>query len=617
MISERYRDSLTLGALYGGNGSCGFRVWAPDCEQVEVHLVHPRDETVPLNSSVDGYFEANVKDVHPGTRYFFRLNGTRELPDPASRFQPDGVHKASEVMDPRFEWTDAGWYGIPLRDYIIYELHPGTYTSEGTFDSIIPHLQSLRELGITAIELMPVAQFPGARNWGYDGVYPFAVQNTYGGPLGLKRLVNAAHEAGLAVILDVVYNHLGPEGNYLGAYAPYFTERYKTPWGQALNFDGPDCDQVRQFFIENAIYWQSEFHIDALRLDAIHAIRDFSAVPFLQELVHRTLRNAESLNRRFYLIAETDMNMARHILPRHLGGYGLDAQWSDDFHHALHVLLTGEKTGYYEDFGGVLPLAKAWKQGYTFTGNYSKYRRHRHGSPPTHNSVRQFVVCSQNHDQIGNRLLGDRIGAITSFESQKLAASAVLLSPFIPLLFMGEEYGEPAPFQYFMSHSDPGLVQAVRAGRRHEFASFEWNGEIPDPQDESTFDACKLNHSLASNGHHKTLRDYYRELIKLRSQLGAISRAEKDTMDILVSEEESSLWVRYQSQSGDASVLLCFSKKLARVDLPFPSGRWIKRLDSAEEQWCGTGSPVPDEFASDGHAKLTLAPLSAVLFTRP
>lgn len=617
MILDRYRDTLNLGARYQGNGSCDFRVWAPDCQQVDVHLVHPKDEMIPLTPSVNGYFEAQLNEVHPGTRYFFRLNGEKEYPDPASRFQPDGVHKASEVIDPQFEWTDTGWYGIPLRDYIIYELHPGTYTLEGTFEAIIPHLRSLRELGINAIELMPVAQFPGARNWGYDGTYPFAVQNTYGGPLGLKRLVNAAHEAGLGVILDVVYNHLGPEGNYLGAYAPYFTERYKTPWGQALNFDGPDCDHVRRYFIENAIYWQSEFHIDALRLDAVHAIRDFSAVPFLEELAHRTLRNAESLNRRFYLIAESDMNMARHILPRNLGGYGLDAQWSDDFHHALHVLLTGETTGYYEDFGGVLPLAKAWKQGYTFTGNYSKHRRHRQGSSPTHNSVKQFVVCSQNHDQVGNRLLGDRIGAITTFETQKVAASAVLLSPFIPLLFMGEEYGDTAPFQYFTSHTDEGLIEGVRAGRRREFASFKWKGEIPDPQDQATFDACKLTHALALSGEHKILRDYYRELIKFRNQLGAISRAEKDTMEILVSEEEASLWIRYQSQSGDASVLLCFAKKTAHVDLPFPSGRWVKRLDSAEEKWDGNGSSVPTELTSDGHVKLTLPPMSAILFSRP
>lgn len=616
MNSQPSRIPELLGANCIANQACEFLVWAPECDTVEIHFIAPANRIAPLTRLDHGYFGAAVENILPGARYFFRINGTSELPDPASRSQPEGVHQASEVADPAFPWTDSGWYGKPLRDYILYELHPGTFTEHGTFDEIIPHLESLRSLGITAIELMPVAQFPGNRNWGYDGVYPFAVQDSYGGVAGLKRLVDACHRTGLSVVLDVVYNHLGPEGNYLGAYGPYFTDRYKTPWGQALNFDGPHSDEVRRFFIENALYWQREFHIDALRLDAIHAIRDFSAIPFLEELADKTRLQAESLNRRFYLIGESDLNMARHILPKHLGGFGLDAQWSDDFHHSLHVLVTGERTGYYEDFGGVHPLAKAWKQGYTFTGNYSRHRGHRHGSSPTNTSLKQFIVCSQNHDQIGNRALGDRIGASISFEGKKLAAAAVLLSPCIPLLFMGEEYGDPAPFQYFISHSDPDLVEAVRDGRRKEFASFNWKGDIPDPQSEATFRACKLNYLLAQDGSHKSLRDFYQALIETRKHVRPITLAEKESIEIEVADPDNTLCVRYFTGVEEASLLLCFSPIAVSVRAPLSAGTWRKSLDSASDKWNGPGSQVPDEIVSDSGVDLTLSPMSAVLFTK-
>ena len=361
-----------------------------------------------------GYYHVAVKGISAGTRYFFRINEQSDIPDPASRFQPEGVHGPSEVTAASFQWADGGWFGLPMREYVIYELHVGTFTAEGTFEGAIPHLAELKELGITAIEIMPVAQFPGRRNWGYDGVGFFAVQNSYGGPDGLKRLVNAAHRHGLAVILDVVYNHVGPEGNYLSKLAPYFTYTYKTPWGPALNFDGPHSDGVREFFIQNALYWQEEFHFDALRLDAVHAIRDIGALPFLRELREKTATKAEELNRRFHLIAETDLNAPRFILPPLLGGYGCDAQWADDFHHCLHVLLTGEKRGYYEDYaGGLEQFAKVWRHGYAFTGEYSPYRKARHGQPTVGTSLRQFVVCAQNHDQIGNRMIGDRLSSST------------------------------------------------------------------------------------------------------------------------------------------------------------------------------------------------------------
>ncbi|MBC7325071.1 MAG: malto-oligosyltrehalose trehalohydrolase, partial [Moorella sp. (in: Bacteria)] len=335
-----------LGATYLGNGRCRFLVWAPLADTVAVQIVAPRELLAPLTRGERGYHYGVVPGVEPGSLYFYLLDGKKRRPDPASRYQPQGVHGPSQVMATRaYAWTDQGWCAPPLEKLVFYELHAGTFTSAGTFGAIIPHLPGLRELGVTALELMPVAQFPGSRNWGYDGVYPFAVQNTYGGPEELRRLVDTCHRHGMAVFLDVVYNHLGPEGNYLEDFAPYFTGRYRTPWGRALNFDGPGSDEVRRFFIENALFWLTEFHLDGLRLDAVHAIVDTSARPFLAELAATVRRQAERLGRRFYLVAESDLNDARLILPPVLGGYGLDAQWSDDFHHALHALLTGERKG--------------------------------------------------------------------------------------------------------------------------------------------------------------------------------------------------------------------------------------------------------------------------------
>jgi maltooligosyltrehalose trehalohydrolase len=349
-------------------------------------------------------------------------------------------------------------------------------------------------LGVTAIELMPVAQFPGGRNWGYDGVHPFAVQNTYGGPEGLRRLVDAAHSLGLAVVMDAVYNHVGPEGNYLADFGDYFTDRHHTPWGQAVNFDDAGSDEVRRFFIENALCWIDEYHIDALRLDAVHAIYDFSAKTFLRELADAVRLEGERLNRRVYTIAESCLNDTRLIDPPEQGGFGLDAQWSDDLHHALRTELTDERGGYYVDYQGFPNLAKAYRAGFVQDGTYSEYRRRRHGNSAKHVNPIKLVVCSQNHDQVGNRLLGERLTELVSFEQQKLAAASIILSPYLPMLFMGEEYAETAPFQFFISHTDPDLVRAVREGRKEEFARFEWNQEPPDPQDEATFLRCKLNH---------------------------------------------------------------------------------------------------------------------------
>jgi maltooligosyltrehalose trehalohydrolase len=604
-----------LGALYRGEDGCGFSVWAPLSETVEVYMLSPRERMIPLEKTDDGYFEGVGEDVTPGSLYLYRLTGGIERPDPVSRYQPEGVHGPSQVIDPAFPWEDVERPDICLDDYVIYELHVGTYTHEGTFEAIIPHLDTLIDLGVTAVELMPVAQFPGERNWGYDGVFPFAVQNSYGGPVGLRRLVNACHVRGLAVVLDVVYNHLGPEGNYLWDYGPYFTDRYKTPWSSAVNFDGPDSDEVRHFFIENALYWIRAFHMDALRIDAVHAIYDFSAQPFLEELALAVQEESERLNRRVHLIAESALNDTRLIRSRELGGFGLDAQWNDDFHHALRVLLTGDRAGYYQDFGRLEHLAKAYREGFVYTGEYSVYRRRRHGNPSCRIPADRFVVFAQNHDQVGNRMRGERLTQVITFEALKLAAGIVLLSPFIPLLFMGEEYGEDAPFPYFTSHSDADLVEGVRKGRRKEFASFRWEGEPPDPQSESTFLSAKLHHQRGRGGQGKALFDFYRELISLRKEDPVLSRLSKKEMEVICLEAKDVLYVRRRRNSDQAVSVFHFGKEMTSLTVPLAEGQWVKRLDSAETIWKGPGSPVPRRVESTGETTFSLPATAFVLFT--
>jgi len=494
-----------LGARIVAPGRCEFRVWSPNRDRVEVRILTPQERTIPMTKTGDGYHEAIV-DARDGVRYYYVLDGIQR-PDPASRFQPDGVHGASEVVDSNFEWHDAEWKGLALEDFVLYELHVGTFTPEGTLDAIIPRLDALKELGITAIALMPIGQFPGDRNWGYDGVYISAVQNSYGGPRALERLIDAAHQRGLAIVLDVVYNHLGPEGNYLREFGPYFTDRYKTAWGEALNFDGPHSDDVRWFFIHNALMWVNEFHVDALRVDAVHAIVDHSAEPFLQDLTTAV----RETGRHVFTIAESDLNDPRVITPKDAYGLGFDTQWSDDLHHSLHALLTGEKVGYYIGYGAASDLARVMSTGYLYVGQHSLYRGRKYGVKPNSADGAQFVVFAQNHDQIGNRMLGERLSNLVSPQKLRLAAAVVILSPFLPMLFMGEEYGETAPFQYFTSHSDPDLIDAVRRGRREEFEEFEWKGEAPDPHDEETFRRSKLE--WREDG---PLHDFYGDLLRLR-----------------------------------------------------------------------------------------------------
>jgi len=604
---------INLGANYLGQNRTGFVVWAPFRERVEVHIVTPCERFLNLAKDDKGYFSIEAEDTPAGSQYFYRLDGKSEYPDPASRLQPEGVHGPSEVVDLDFPWEDSRWQGLPLHEYVIYEIHTGTFTPEGTFDAVIGHLDRLTELGITAVEFMPVAQFPGNRNWGYDGVYPFAVQDSYGGPDGLKRLVNACHRRGLAVVLDVVYNHLGPEGNHLAEFGPYFTDRYHTPWGAAINFDGAYSDDVRRFFIENALYWITEYHIDALRLDALHAILDISSYTFIEELAAAVHRQAEALNRNIFLIGESSANNARLIQPRESGGYGLDAQWNDDFHHALHVLLTGEKSGYYQDFTTIQQLARAFREGFVYSGEYSPYRHHRHGTSSKDIPAYRFVVFSQNHDQVGNRAGSERLSQLVSFEALKLAAGIVMLSPFLPLIFMGEEYGETAPFPYFVSHSDPALIEAVRRGRRDEFASFDWQGEIPDPQDEATFLSARLNPELRGDGQHKILYEFYRELIRLRKENTALACLSKDNMEALGDEDNNTLCVRRWHKDSEVVIMFNLTDKEIAASFSLPEGRWQTLLDSADEKWQGKGSTVPGQINSDGKAVLALLPQSFIV----
>lgn len=610
---------MEIGSWYLGNHQCDFTLWAPLNQTVELHLLAPDDKLIPLKRDAQGYWRGTA-EVEPGTLYWYRLDGELDRPDPASHSQPEGVHGPSQVIDQQsFAWTDASWSGIPLEQMIIYELHVGTFTPEGTFEAIIERLPDLQALGVNTIELMPVAQFPGDRNWGYDGVFPYAVQNSYGGVEGLKRLVDACHRAGMAILLDVVYNHLGPEGNYLWGIGTYFTDRYKTPWGSAINYDDAYSSGVRNYFVENVLYWLRDYHLDGLRLDAVHAIYDFGAKHILQEMAEATHQLSEQQGHKRYLIAESDLNDPRIIRPVERGGYSIDAQWSDDFHHAVHTLLTGESFGYYEDYGQISHLAKAYRDSFVYDWRYSAHRKRFHGGPTQDCHGSQFVVCIQNHDQVGNRMLGDRFSHLVSFEAQKLGAATLMLAPNVPMLFMGEEYGETAPFLYFVSHSDPALVEGVRAGRKAEFAAFHAQGEAPDPQAVETFKRSKLNWELHQQGQHHTLWQFYQTLIAMRRDIPALNHLDRQNMEVVALDDKSVLKVRRWHQNSQILCLLNFEKEPIQLTMALPPGIWKKRLDSADTQWGGPGSELPDLMPTDrrdavAQQPLTLAPQSVVIY---
>ncbi len=512
------------------------RVWAPKAQEV---TLDSNNRILCMTKGEQGWWYVNADFIQNGVDYAFRIDGKGPFPDPRSAWQPYGLHCPSRYMDHSiFTWTDSAWQQPPLGSAIIYEMHVGTFTSDGTFDSAVDRIDHLLDLGVTHLELMPVAEFSGNRGWGYDGADLYAPHHGYGGPEGLKRLVNACHERGLAVILDVVYNHLGPVGNYLGRFGPYFTRRYATPWGEAVNLDGPESDAVRRFFVDNALMWLRDYHIDGLRIDAVHAIVDTSAIHFLEQLAAEVNDLEAELGRHLILIAESDLNDPQVIRTPEVGGYGIDAQWNEDFHHSLHTVLTGEHVGYYRDFGKLADLAKVLTQGFVYDGCYSVHRRSHHGRTATGLSGHRFIGCLQNHDQVGNRALGERIGHLLLPGQLKMGAAMVLTSPFVPMLFQGEEWGASTPFLYFTDHQEPGLGAAVKTGRQKEFASFGWETDkIPDPQDEETFLRSRLDWSEIAMPPHHELLDFYRSLIKLRRQIPELHNGRMERTAVYFDEE--------------------------------------------------------------------------------
>lgn len=508
-------QNLSYGATVQGD-QVNFRVWAPIPDRLTLRLMRAGSaaEDIPMRRDVEDFVA--TAPAAAGDRYAYVFSDGSAIPDPVSRSLPDGVHGATEIVDPNaFRWSDSAWRGRELRDYVIYELHVGTFMPEGTFESAISKLEYFKQLGVTVVEIMPVAACPGTRNWGYDGVSPYAVQANYGGPEGLRRFVDAAHRTGLAVMLDVVYNHLGPEGNYLPKFGPYFTAHHKTPWGDAVNYDSDGSEQVRRYVVENALYWVREYHIDGLRLDAVQTIRDDSPRHILAEIQERVQQLGNELGRAVCVIAETDENDSRYTRPLHEGGYELDAVWSDDFHHAVHAFFTGERQGYYQDFGDPQQMARALRDGYVFQGEHFSFWDRPRGTSAKEVPLPANVICTQNHDQVGNRAKGERLTALIPRGARKVAAAFLLLAPHTPLLFMGQEYDEATPFQFFADFQDPALKKAVSEGRRSEFKDFDF-AEVPDPEDPATFQRSKL--TWADVAENREILEWYQRLLQLRRE---------------------------------------------------------------------------------------------------
>ena len=567
------------------------------------------------------YFRAVVEGIMPGQLYHFRLDNDDEWPDPASRYQPQGVSGASQVIDRRYDWRDAAWRGVPLEEYILYELHIGTFSPEGSFLGAIAYLDELVELGVTAVELMPIAQFAGSRGWGYDGVFQFAVQNSYGTPDDFKALVNACHERGLALVLDVVYNHFGPEGNCLLHYGPYNRPIYKGLWGDAVNVDGEYSDEVRAYFIENVLMWFDEYHVDALRLDATHFIYDFSPYTFLEELSDKVDEYRRTTERDLYLIAEDDRNLAKLVCPRAEGGLGMNAQWLDDFHHSLHTNLIGENYAYYQDFGMFSQLEQAYRDGFVYTGQYAPNRKRRHGTSSADVPAERFIVFIQNHDQIGNRMPNDRMVKIFTHEQVKLAVGAVLISPYLPLLFMGDEYGETAPFEYFVDYDNPDLTEAVRKGRIEAFSFLMPPGtHPPDPGAEKSFRISKLDHSQRNQGVHRVLLDYHKTLIRLRKSISALAEPDKLRLEVTAYGRERVLYLRRWKDASEIFAVLNFNPDAATITLPVPEGKWARQMDSADPRWSSDSDlskhAKTHTLKSTGEVEIALQPFALILYLK-
>lgn len=564
---------LALGASVRGD-LVDFQLWAPRLSSVTLRLQRrvASSQDFPMLRLADGYWGITIPAAS-GDRYQY-LTDSLAVPDPVSRLLPEGVHGPTEIVDPAFPWSDALWRGLPLSNYVIYELHVGTFTPEGTLDSAIQRLDYLRDLGITTIELMPLNAVPGPRNWGYDGVGLYAVQSNYGGPEALRRFVDAAHLRGLAVIIDVVYNHLGNEGNYLSLFGPYFTPRHKTPWGDAINYDDKGSAHVRRFVVENALYWLREYHLDGLRMDAVQTIQDESRQHIVAEVAEAAHQLGMASNRTIVVTVETDENLPRYVLPPSQQGYGTDAVWSDDFHHTIHALLTGERKGYYQDFSDPALLARALSEPYAFQGQpFQFWNGRKRGVPPVGVTLPTQIVCIQNHDQVGNRALGERLSSLVPKGARKLAAALLLLSPHTPLLFMGQEYDESAPWEFFTSFEDPVIQKAVSEGRVREFADFGWT-QVPDPQDPATFERSRLR--WPDSIETLDMLTWYRNLLRLRREY--IFSGERTAEATWASENVLSV----QTPANSPRLRICASLNGAPLP-PAPKGNWSLALENSED----------------------------------
>jgi maltooligosyltrehalose trehalohydrolase len=589
-----------LGATVLGDGRTRFVVWAPTATTVDV-TIGVRHQTLHRDGE---YWIGELEGVGHGDRYRYVLDGGDALADPASRWQPDGVHGPSAVVDESvFRWHDDDWAGVDLADTVLYELHVGTFTSDGTFDAAVRHLPRLQALGITTIEVMPIAAFPGERNWGYDGVFPFAVQHSYGGPEGLARFVDAAHRFGLAVVLDVVYNHMGPEGNVLGRFGPYFTDAYRTPWGDAMNVAGAGSDHVRRFFTDNAVGWIRDFHLDGLRLDAVHAIIDPTPIPFVQELTSAVHATARAAGRTALVTVESSANDPRLVRSEADRGWGCDAVWDDDVHHALRVALTGDRHEYYANFSGAADVATAWDRRWVYSGQYSPGFDRRHGAPADDIDHRHFIVFDTNHDHIGNTPAGSRLlsDAPLGDPRHRLAAAAILLSPFTPMLFMGEEYGETAPFPYFIDHGDPELVAAVREGRQREFSGADWSGGVADPADPATFDRAVLDLTLTEREPHRSRLAMYTELLRIRRDHPVLT--DPDARQHVAFDRDVVSVVRSVA-GATATIVLNFSADASELHAAAADDAIV--FDSDDPTWGGPGWSA--DRVNSWAARLSIAP---------
>lgn len=571
-----------VGATYVKDQGVHIRIWAPLIQMMEIEWLGA--SRVVLNKGKDGYFTGLFADRKPGDKYYFYADNHR-IPDPASRHQPEGLFGPSQVVEIDYEWSDDHWKGVPYEEWVIYEIHVGTYSEKHNFEGVIDDLPRLRDLGINAIEIMPVSQFSGARNWGYDGVLPHSVQDSYGGPKGLKALVDACHKLNMACILDVVYNHIGPEGNILPMLGPYFQQKYKTPWGDALNFDGAHSEDVRNYFLQTAWQWMHEFHMDGLRLDAIHTIFDVSPIPFLEELSRLKTEEERERMHPIMLIAETEMNDSRILAKPDNNGLGMDAHWADDLHHVLHVMITNQTDSYYRDYGGLDQLWRTYARGVAFEGDFSFNRSRCHGRSYEGIDKKRLVVCSQNHDQIGNRIEGKRLNVLVDFEKLKLMSASIFLSPFTPMIFMGEEWGCTKPFHYFVSHTDTALLEAIRKGRASEF---ELEGQKADPAAEDIFeDSVLSDRPNAMKGQGAILNQLHRELISLSKNIRRHQlHADRD-------EENAHIILSYTRPDSELSVVLSFNPKETVYILPEMEGRSWKLVLQTSAYIEGEALPGP------------------------